>query len=130
MVMFEPSPILSAAAIKALDPNNAAELFYEKLHKQIRKVEEGLQAGESIALTHASASGACVVDAIGYHGRDLIVLSGVDPQTRRCKPLVHFHAVNLTVTIVRDNARCRPIGFAGELEKEPETSTLPTGRDG
>jgi hypothetical protein len=100
----------------------SAKSFYERLHNQIREVEVSLKAGESVVLTHASASGVCVVEEVGFLGLDLIVfygrhLKGALP----CRLLVHMHAVNLTVTTVRGDKR-QPISFAGELGKDAEKS--------
>jgi hypothetical protein len=103
-----------------IDP--PAKTFYSKLHKQIQDFEKTLQPGESITLIHASALGPCQVHSIGFHGADLIVLSGLTQDNQACRLLVHMHAVNLSVVVAKGEKSRRAIGFSGELGKEPEGS--------
>ena len=97
---------------------SAAEGFYNKIERQIRSIEADLAEGESITLTHAGPSGPCSIENMGFHGMDMMIFRGVDSSGRKCKLLVHLHAVNLMVAVVRSHARPRQIGFSGDVSGE------------
>ncbi len=105
-----------------------AQSLYNRIHKQIVEFEASSHSGESVVVSHMSANGPCVVDNVGYHGPDLIVLGGTDGVGRRIRLLVSLQAVNLTLTAVPPGPeKRRPIGFVGEVAEDEQPPSEPAG---
>lgn len=91
-----------------------ADTFYDRLRQHIDATQKQLERNEQLAVCYYSLGGECIlVDDIGYHNPNLIMLYGRDSQGNECNVIAHMQSLHLLLRVLKieDGKERKQIGF-------------------
>ncbi len=94
---------LPAAVARPAAGKSPAEWAYQRVIYYLKAFEEGLDAGQEVAMAFSGGPGGVLrIEGVGFHAPDLVTFTGTDESGRRIQQIVHVAQLNL---ILRAQAR-------------------------